>query len=453
MAKAFLSKGDPDGSSVGQTASDPIHFYGGTPVVQPSGNGGVALSRGSACGSIATYGTTQSPSAVTTSTTAEFAMTVVAAASASYQIQTGDMLYINKPTAQAGLGMGNVRVSGANSIAVTFSNFTSATITPTASQKYGVVGLRGFNMITTVLTPAAVAANSTVEQLFTVTGVRTSELVQIMKPTLNAGVDIVGCRVAANNQIGVTFCNVTAAVVTPTAGETYTVYSLGGIDSANNDVLAVNNFGVQAAVGGTTTTTVETSITVTGIALTDTIKGVSKPTAQAGLGIVGYRVSAANLLAVTWLNTSSSGITATASEAYGVSLFRPNPLAPLVNYTSSLSPSSVAPNTTAEQTFTVTGLIASTPVWVNKPTAQAGLGIAGVRVSATNTLAINFSNSSASTITPTAGETYIIGNFQQAIPDGASAWVYTASTVDQQQSVLLTELRRALVALGAHAGA
>lgn len=81
-----------------------------------------------------------------------------------------------------------------------------------------------------------------------------------------------------------------------------------------------------------------------------------------------------------------------------------------------LTPAQVAANTTAEQTFTVTGLVVGGVVVVNKPTAQAGLGIVGARISANNTLAITFSNNTASPITPTAGETYniatirIIGN-------------------------------------------
>jgi hypothetical protein len=73
-----------------------------------------------------------------------------------------------------------------------------------------------------------------------------------------------------------------------------------------------------------------------------------------------------------------------------------------------LSPAIVAANTTAEQTFTVTGLAVGDMVTVNKPTAQAGLGIVGARVSAANTLAITFSNNTASGITPTAAETYVV---------------------------------------------
>jgi hypothetical protein len=73
-----------------------------------------------------------------------------------------------------------------------------------------------------------------------------------------------------------------------------------------------------------------------------------------------------------------------------------------------LSPAQVAANTTAEQTFTVPGLKTTDIITVNKPTAQAGLGIVGVRVSAADTLAITFSNNTASGITPTASEAYLL---------------------------------------------
>lgn len=73
-----------------------------------------------------------------------------------------------------------------------------------------------------------------------------------------------------------------------------------------------------------------------------------------------------------------------------------------------LSPVEVAANTSAEQTFTVNGLLPGDHVAINKPTAQAGLGIVGMRVSAANTLAITFGNFTASPITPTASQVYSI---------------------------------------------
>lgn len=73
-----------------------------------------------------------------------------------------------------------------------------------------------------------------------------------------------------------------------------------------------------------------------------------------------------------------------------------------------LTPAQVAANTSAEQTFTVPGLQVGDSIDVNKPSHQVGLSIGNVRVSAANTLAIQFVNTTASPITPTA-EQYIIG--------------------------------------------
>lgn len=93
---------------------------------------------------------------------------------------------------------------------------------------------------------------------------------------------------------------------------------------------------------------------------------------------------------------------------------------------STLSPAQVAANTTAEQTFTVTGLAVGDIVTAYKPTAQAGLALVGARVSAANTLALTFANATASPITPTASELYTlnvvrllpqyVGNLPTTIP-------------------------------------
>ena len=85
-----------------------------------------------------------------------------------------------------------------------------------------------------------------------------------------------------------------------------------------------------------------------------------------------------------------------------------------------LTPAAIVLNTTAEQTFTVNGLLAGDVVCVNKPTAQAGLGIVGCRVSAANTLGITFSNNTASSITPTAAQVYkvLVSRPDSTITDG-----------------------------------
>lgn len=77
------------------------------------------------------------------------------------------------------------------------------------------------------------------------------------------------------------------------------------------------------------------------------------------------------------------------------------------SYQATLDPASVAANTSAEQTFTVSGLTTDDNVVVNKPSVTAGIGIVNARVSAANTLAITFMNSTAGAIDP-ASEQYEI---------------------------------------------
>jgi hypothetical protein len=453
-----LSDGNSAGTVLGQSATDLISFYNATPVVQPSGNAEAAITRGQPCGMIGTFTTAQSPTGISTITTTEKAMTIQSGTGGQFLLAAGDVVYMNKPTSQAGLGMGNVRYSASNSAGVTFSNFSTGTLTPTAGELYSGVILRGFNSISATLTPVSVAANTIREQQFSVTGLRAGELVQVVKPTAQAGLDIMGMRVVSNNLLGITFGNVTAGALTPTAAESYLVMCLGGLDAVNNSMMAQVNIGNELAAGLATITTGSiANVIITGLATTDSIVGVSKDTIQAGLGIAGYQVSTTDALAITWINPTVGTLTPTASHVYQVSFIRPNPVAPMKLYSSALTPVSVAANTTAEQTFTVVGLIAGTPVWVNKPSSQVGLGIVGVRISTTNTLAINYGNSTAAAITP-AAETYTIGNFQvpyhatDNVTSGASMMLQTACGVSQQQSILSNAHRSALVSLGLEAG-
>jgi hypothetical protein len=75
--------------------------------------------------------------------------------------------------------------------------------------------------------------------------------------------------------------------------------------------------------------------------------------------------------------------------------------------TLSVNTASVGANTTVERTFTVPGLRVGDFVMVNKPSHQAGLFIANARVSANDTLAIQFGNNTGAGITPTV-ETYLV---------------------------------------------
>jgi hypothetical protein len=461
----FLGDGNTQGTVLGTGAgqsplgkdsagnAEKVALYGGTtPVVQPSGNAQAAIARGSACGMVVTFSSTQSPNSVATVSTVTSALTLVGGTGAPVTIASGDVLYINKPTAQAGLGIGNIAVSSAGVAVVSFVNASATNfITPTAAETYGVVALRGFNKLTAVLTPASVASNTAAEQIFAsqFTGLRSGELVQVMKPVNQLGLEIAGCRVVGNNSLGITFMNVTAGPLTPTAAETYTVISLGGIDAVNNEVL-YQITGSPSSVA--TTTTANRSLAVSNVGVTDTVIGVSKPTVQAGLITGGANVSAAGVIGVSFANTTAGFLTPTASEVYSAAIRRVNPVAPLVIYSQTLTPASVAANTTAEQSFTVTGLLATTPVWVNKATPVPGLGIVGCRVTGANNVGITFANPTGTVITP-AADTFVIGNFQMPIDAPGNSILQAAALVSQQTSQLANAIRTALVALGGMAGA
>jgi hypothetical protein len=68
-------------------------------------------------------------------------------------------------------------------------------------------------------------------------------------------------------------------------------------------------------------------------------------------------------------------------------------------------PGSIAAATTAEQTVTVPGVLPGDYISVSKPTLSAGVGIVNCRVSAVNTVAVQWVNATAAAVDP-GSETY-----------------------------------------------
>jgi hypothetical protein len=79
----------------------------------------------------------------------------------------------------------------------------------------------------------------------------------------------------------------------------------------------------------------------------------------------------------------------------------------VVVYAPSLTPASVAANTSAEQDFTVSGLTTADTVTVNGPAPANATGIVNARVKSANTLSLTFVNPTAGALTPVSG-TYMI---------------------------------------------
>jgi hypothetical protein len=69
-------------------------------------------------------------------------------------------------------------------------------------------------------------------------------------------------------------------------------------------------------------TTAEQTVTVNGLRVGDFVFRPSKPTLTAGVGIVNARVSAANTLAVTWVNATAAAVDPP-SETYSILVMRP----------------------------------------------------------------------------------------------------------------------------------
>ncbi len=447
-----LSDGNPIGTVLGQSPTDLIGFFGATPVAQQSGFAQSAIAIGEASGQVMTFSSAQSPSGVTTLSTAEYSITVQNGTGGTLTPASGDVFIVNKPTSQAGLGVGNIRYSAAGVVGLSFQNYTGVMITPTASQKYGIVGVRGMASVTAVLTPTAVASNTTAEQLFTVPGVAVGNVLVVNKPTTNVGLDIVGARVAANNQVGVSFVNVTGGVLTPTGAETYTFFGTNGIDSDGNEIMLALN----ATLTPTTVTAAQVAalaVSSSNILFDDTVIGWQKPTAQVSIAPAGGFVASAGVINLAIGNPTATVATPTASEIYQVGIWRGKPAAPAVTYAVTLTPASVAANTTAEQFFAVTGIVAGSAVAVNKPSNTPGIGIVGARVSSAGNIAINFCNATATAITPPA-ETYAVANFQALIDvTSGNAMVQTAVQADTANDRLADSMRSALVSLGLIAGA
>lgn len=75
----------------------------------------------------------------------------------------------------------------------------------------------------------------------------------------------------------------------------------------------------------------------------------------------------------------------------------------IFNLSRSLTPVAVANGTSAEQTFTVPGLVIGDVVIVQPVVSSVGVVLGGARVSAANTLAVTWGNPTGAPVTPTAG--------------------------------------------------
>jgi hypothetical protein len=95
----------------------------GLTVYSPNLAGNTTIGSGSNLTKFARYRQTITPTSVSANTSSEQSFTVTG-------LSTSDIVYINPPSNVTGLGITGVRVSSANTIAITFSNSTGGALTP-----------------------------------------------------------------------------------------------------------------------------------------------------------------------------------------------------------------------------------------------------------------------------------------------------------------------------------
>ena len=105
---------DSSGNPAKVTIFGPNSTQGGVATatgVQLSGNQNTAVVRGQGAGIVATFASTLTPASVVTLTALDQTLTTVWGTNPVINALTTDMLVVNKPTSQAGLGFGNPRVT------------------------------------------------------------------------------------------------------------------------------------------------------------------------------------------------------------------------------------------------------------------------------------------------------------------------------------------------------
>jgi hypothetical protein len=79
-----------------------------------------------------------------------------------------------------------------------------------------------------------------------------------------------------------------------------------------------------------TITTAEQTVTVTGVKVGDIVMAVNKPSHTTGVGVVNARVSAADTVAVQFVNPTAGSVDP-ASETWTFVIARPEPLGSIFN--------------------------------------------------------------------------------------------------------------------------
>jgi hypothetical protein len=308
---------------------------------------------------------------------------------------------------------------------MTFGNATGSAATPSSSgETYNIVVMRGGPVVQQALTPAAIPANSTSEQTFTLAGSGAAGTAVI-----NSAGQVTGVNITAGGSNYWVPPLVTFAGGGPAPSMIQTGTATGLDTPAATAAMPYGS-------GATGIAVVNSSGQITGVRITNPGSGYltapavsfsggnwfqpgqivvgSKPTSQVGLGISGWRIPAPGQVAISFVNFTGSAITPSAGETYSFAAFNDMPpVSGWVQYGATITTpgTSITSSSTSQVAIPLTGVASpDSVVGIQKPTTQSGLVIGGALISATtsNNIYVQFGNVSASGVTPTGAEIYVV---------------------------------------------
>lgn len=247
-------------------------------------------------------------------------------------VAVGMLTNVQKPSSTPSIGIVGSRVVSNNLLGVTFLNTSTGAITPPA-ETYLVTALNGLNaqnnaVIYGVNVGAAgpVIGNTTsafviTEQTFTVSGIGAQDIAMgpPQKPTLQGQIAAMSARITTANAIAFGFGTGSVSGISPTASE---IYATSVYKSAPPALLTLSSVTLTPVAVGPGQAA-EQAFTVTPLAAFSPVL-VNRPSATSGLGIGNVRVSAAGVLAITYMNPTTGTILPPA-ETYIVGQFMPAP--------------------------------------------------------------------------------------------------------------------------------
>ena len=341
MSIRQLTDGGVDGSQVGQSASDKIAFFGGTPTSQrtnPFQQQTWGLPQGQVISFASNIGTAVT---VVKNTTTVGSLACPGVVNNTSSVAGGDfVLGVSKPTSQAGAGIVGFRANATNTVELVFANPTGAHVATTVNETYIATIIRNAPVINANISLGTLAANTVTEAIINLAPMTTATA------TVNANLTLgtVGSVTMVNNGAGyvipptVVFsppypANTTInpagdGYVTTAVPDGVTATGIATINAAGqvSGVIMTNpgsGYFVQptvAFIGG--------NVVMPGMAL-----AVNKTSANlANLAIVNARVSAVNQVAIQ-VAAIGANVAATANDTYQfLPIMTMPPVSPLLQF-------------------------------------------------------------------------------------------------------------------------